>query len=201
MTWTTIPDSSLEPGKPIRSIDALALRDNPAAIANGDQFAPRIRGKGLARLSEMQPIAGLVSGGPLRSAALGTDEQHVRASTSGAAFFEIATNYNIIAYFNVLRFKASHTGATFSDEFGGGTVTGFLRLVKNGVLVQEFTTQSTGFVERTVDLQIEPGDNVRWEIKSLLDGYVTQISNVSVSAINVWVGRPGYISSFDDEGS
>jgi hypothetical protein len=42
MAWTTIPDTSLEPGKPIRSIDALALRDNPIAIAAGDVGAPRI---------------------------------------------------------------------------------------------------------------------------------------------------------------
>lgn len=41
-TWTTVPDSSLEPGKPIRSIDALALRDNPVAIAEGQSGAPRI---------------------------------------------------------------------------------------------------------------------------------------------------------------
>ena len=41
-TWTTIPDSSLEPGKPIRSIDTLALRDNPVAIAEGAPGAPTI---------------------------------------------------------------------------------------------------------------------------------------------------------------
>lgn len=41
-TWTTIPDSSLEPGKPIRSIDALALRDNPIAIAEAASGAPSI---------------------------------------------------------------------------------------------------------------------------------------------------------------
>jgi hypothetical protein len=41
-TWTTIPDSSLEPGKPIRSIDTLALRDNPVAIAEGAPGAPRV---------------------------------------------------------------------------------------------------------------------------------------------------------------
>ena len=41
-TWTTIPDSPLEPGKPIRSIDTLALRDNPVAIAEGASGAPRV---------------------------------------------------------------------------------------------------------------------------------------------------------------
>ena len=40
--WTTIPDSSIEPSKPIRSIDGLALRDNPVAIAEGAVGAPRI---------------------------------------------------------------------------------------------------------------------------------------------------------------
>lgn len=42
MAWTTIPDTNLQPDKPARSIDALALRDNPIAIANGDSGAPNI---------------------------------------------------------------------------------------------------------------------------------------------------------------
>lgn len=41
-TWTTLPDATLEPGKPIRSIDVLALRDNPVAIAEGASGAPKI---------------------------------------------------------------------------------------------------------------------------------------------------------------
>lgn len=48
MAWTNIPDSVLEPGKPIRSVDGLALRDNPVAIANGDAGAPRIQNAALA---------------------------------------------------------------------------------------------------------------------------------------------------------
>lgn len=42
-TWTDIPDEVLEPGKPIRSVDALALRDNAIAIAQGAAGAPRIQ--------------------------------------------------------------------------------------------------------------------------------------------------------------
>jgi len=41
-TWTTITDEALEPGKPGRSIDALALRDNAIAIAEGAPGAPGI---------------------------------------------------------------------------------------------------------------------------------------------------------------
>ena len=40
--FTVIPDANLEPDKPARSIDALALRDNPIAIAEGAAGAPRI---------------------------------------------------------------------------------------------------------------------------------------------------------------
>ena len=38
--WTDISDTVLEPGKPARSVDALALRDNPIAIAERANGAP-----------------------------------------------------------------------------------------------------------------------------------------------------------------
>lgn len=41
--WTNITDSVLEPGKPIRSVDALAFRDNPIAIAERATGAPRVK--------------------------------------------------------------------------------------------------------------------------------------------------------------
>lgn len=40
--WTNIPNASIEPDAPARSIDALAFRDNPIAIAEGAAGAPRI---------------------------------------------------------------------------------------------------------------------------------------------------------------
>ena len=46
--WTTIPDSSLEVSQPIRSIDTLALRDNPIAIAEGAAGAPKVLAAGVA---------------------------------------------------------------------------------------------------------------------------------------------------------
>lgn len=47
-TWTNIPDSVLEPGKPARSVDALALRDNPVAIAEGAAGAPKVTEQAMA---------------------------------------------------------------------------------------------------------------------------------------------------------
>lgn len=40
--WTNIDDTFVEPGKPVRSADGLALRDNPVAIAEGASGAPKI---------------------------------------------------------------------------------------------------------------------------------------------------------------
>ncbi|MPL79273.1 hypothetical protein SDC9_25149 [bioreactor metagenome] len=42
--WTNIPDSMIQQGKPIRATDGRALRDNPAAIAEGADGAPRVQG-------------------------------------------------------------------------------------------------------------------------------------------------------------
>src|SRR5699024_7917620 len=46
--WTNIPTDRIEPGKPIRAIDGLALRDNPIAIAEGAAGAPRVQTNGIA---------------------------------------------------------------------------------------------------------------------------------------------------------
>ena len=51
-TWTTIPNASLAPGAPARSIDAIALRDNPVAIAEGATGAPIVQSKALANYIE-----------------------------------------------------------------------------------------------------------------------------------------------------
>ena len=40
--WTNVPDSVLEPGDPIRSVDIIAIKENPIAIAEGASGAPRI---------------------------------------------------------------------------------------------------------------------------------------------------------------
>jgi hypothetical protein len=47
MSWTNIPNANLAIGAPIRSVDQLALRDNPIAIAEGATGAPRVRAEAL----------------------------------------------------------------------------------------------------------------------------------------------------------
>ena len=46
--WRDIPNGSIEPDAPARSIDAFAFRDNPIAIAEGAPGAPRIQDSALS---------------------------------------------------------------------------------------------------------------------------------------------------------
>jgi hypothetical protein len=41
-TWTNVPDSVLEPGDPIRSVDIIAIKNNIIAVPGGAAGAPRI---------------------------------------------------------------------------------------------------------------------------------------------------------------
>lgn len=43
MAWSTITDTVLQVGKPIRALTLRLLRDNITALANGDSGAPRIK--------------------------------------------------------------------------------------------------------------------------------------------------------------
>jgi hypothetical protein len=95
-TWTTISDTVLEPGKPIRSVDALALRDNPVAIAAGASGAPRI-------------VTNAIQDANVTTAKLATNERmttaNVLAATAGAsvgavgsyAFLGIASTFETTA--------------------------------------------------------------------------------------------------------
>jgi hypothetical protein len=90
-TWTTISDTVLEPGKPIRSVDALALRDNPVAIAGGASGAPRI------------DAAALKTGNPERD--------WVLARTAGASVGAVGT-YVVATIFNTSVIQ----GSTFAGS-------------------------------------------------------------------------------------
>lgn len=50
-TWVNISNSNLQPGAPARSVDAIALRDNPIALAEGATGAPRIQTAAIADLA------------------------------------------------------------------------------------------------------------------------------------------------------
>jgi len=191
-TFTTIPNSSLEPGKPIRSINGLALRDNPLAIIEGDATAPRVVGKAAKRLQDMPVLT--VSAANTYSIVNGSNPASLLTSTSSGSYI-VAYRYTIALYTGSIRLKASHTLAL--DEPSGNSVLGYLALYKNNILVQEYTSASSAFVQRTNDVSCAPGDVFEWRIRAQFSGYITQFRNDSGAASNGYTARPLYISELD----
>jgi hypothetical protein len=81
-TWTTLPDASLEPGKPIRSIDGLALRDNPVAITEGAVGAPKIQTEALITGERMNTANVLNATAGAAAGAVGTYAMATGGGTS-----------------------------------------------------------------------------------------------------------------------
>jgi hypothetical protein len=188
-TFTTIPNSSLEPGKPIRSIDGLALRDNPLAIIEGDATAPRIVGKAIKRLQEMPILT--VSAADTYSTQNGDGALSLLTSTTSTSYV-VAFRYTIALYTGSIRLKASH-----AHEEGYGGQNSYLALYKNNALIQEYSTTSTAFVQRTNDVSCAPGDVFEWRTRSQFGAFSYFQSNGS-TASNGYTFRPVYISNLDN---
>jgi hypothetical protein len=182
-TWTTIPDSSLEPGKPIRSIDGLALRDNPVAIAEGQPSAPRIVGKAAKRVNDYPVLT--VSA----SDAFNADNGSNREGLTTAAFSlsdVVGFRYTISTYTGSMRFRCRHQGDTSFPSV--------LSLYKNNVLIASFFAYSSP-ASRLVDSSVAPGDVFEWRHRKDFSASDPSIlSNCNVFASDAYTTRPLYIA-------
>lgn len=89
--WTDIPDSVLEPAKPIRAVDGIAFRDNPIAIAEGAPGAPRINGSAAISPDTIDFTKlnhGPMFGAATRSAGIRYDLTY--GNSSGTSFVELS---------------------------------------------------------------------------------------------------------------
>jgi len=162
--WTTIPDSSIEPGKPIRSIDGLALRDNPIAIAEGAAGAPRIVGRAAKRLIDYPVLTTTASSSFSASNGVNTT---LGTNTTGSTSNVTAWSVTVLLYTGSLRFAFTQS-ATNSNVFG---VSSIVSVFKNNVFVQSFSlnvlAESSGSAQRVVDISIDPNDII--EVRHRVD--------------------------------
>lgn len=70
--FTTVPDSVLDPGDPIRSVDIIAIKNNPIAIAEGATGAPKIVTGALATNERMNTTNVLAATAAAAFGAVGT---------------------------------------------------------------------------------------------------------------------------------
>lgn len=191
--WTTIPDSSIEPGKPIRSIDGLALRDNPIAISEGAAGAPRIIGNAAKRIEEFAVLT--VTAADTYSASVGSNPEPLATATNSTVNV-VAYRYTIDKYTGSLRFKISQY-CSYESEFGQTSLS-TLQAYKNGVLLATYTYQSTAPITRTLDISIVPGDVIEWRHNTNGGGGVTvYATGAQILGSNGYTTRPLYIAYSD----
>lgn len=178
-TFTTIPNSSLEPGKPIRSIDGLALRDNPIAMFEGDASAPKlqtpaIQDDAVTKDKLQSPAAGgtylisrLVINEKITAATYpGTDNLYIQALSLGVT----------VLVPGVIRCSLDHRAY--------GLVSVGARILKNGVQQAAWTTTSASFTTRTLDLTVDVGDLIIFQQNSPGEGFEAGWRNVFIYSNN-----------------
>ena len=171
--WTTIPDSSIEPGKPIRSIDGIALRDNPIAIAEGAAGAPKIE-----NAAHLPPIAG--------STHIIMRLQEAEVSTDQGLYLDVGLNNRhssfqhlgvTVLVAGVIRCSLRHRRLT-----GGASE---VRILKNGSVIQTWSTTSNSNVTQAVDVSVDVGDVVIFQNRGVLAGSTSFWSQLRILSDNL----------------
>lgn len=155
MAWTNIPDDVLEPGKPIRSVDAIALRDNPIAIAQGLAGAPRILTAAL-----FPPSAG--------SAHIIMRLQESEASTIHSDYSATGeqNRHNSGRHLGVTVLVPGVIRCRLLHRSSVGSNSAEVRVLRNGAVVQTWSNSSNGNVERIVDVAVNVGDAIIFQLRS-----------------------------------
>lgn len=170
-TWTPIPNSSLEPGAPARSFDALALRDNPIALAEGASGAPRIvnNAVGPYQLSDdrmMKPSPGALV--------------QMLLTKPGVEVTSSVPQSTSIASFGVNRSGRIKIAYEHGNNTNGQTST--VGIYRNDALVFSNSVSSEAFQVRSVDVDIFENDY--FEIK-LFNDDTTGVGRVKNARIQV----------------
>ena len=177
--WTDITDARLEPGKPARSIEALALRDNPIAIAEGAEGAPRLTNNQSA--SVLPEITASTEDADifLRNDAEQETERSDEATGPWhtVAVFNIAQNGSVNVF---LQYRSSSGLNPFAEY----------RIIKNGSVVQTASTTSASYqsVNRTENVEI--GDVITVQFRRATVGGVTGsafIRNIRLRATGAFI--------------
>lgn len=155
MAWTTIPDANLEPGKPARSVDAIALRDNPIAIAHGMAGAPRIITAALAPPEVGDAVI-------LRFFASNAYE----ATTSSLTYVDAGAGATVLDQSRHLWFRVIKDGVircSLEHRSPSGDTMSSCRILHNAAVAGQWSTSSSSWLSRTVDLGVSIGDIVAFQ--------------------------------------
>lgn len=158
MAWVSISNTAIDQDSPITVSLMTALRDNPAAIANGDAGAPKVQTAGIndaavttAKIADLAVSNGKLGSGcitigkfaaPAASSAYTLYYQYIDGDTGSSA-----TITKVITRSGGYRVRV--TGDSSSST----------RIYINGTLTYTLSTYTTS-VEQTQDLDLSAGDTI-----------------------------------------
>lgn len=169
-TWTNIPTDRIEPGKPIRAIDGLALRDNPIAIAEGAAGAPRVIAPALRSTNpEAQWILNTLGNG---TAVAGTQYVVNRAhgnlgsltKIAGSDDITVSGSTNAMYYGTVIVPGTYRIDAYVARTSGGGSGTTRVVLMRNGSVLSASPYRTTGGNPETFTVTLNRGDGIHFRL-------------------------------------
>jgi len=134
--WTDVPDTSLEPGDPIRSIDIIAIKDHAEAMAGGATGAPKIK---------LMALEAIATGTTIRS----------RNDTEIIGYEPYDLHSFAFTQIGTINVYAEHK----TDSASYPSTLNFIRR-RNGsdTTVNTWATTSTAYVARNADISVLPGD-------------------------------------------
>lgn len=156
--WTTITDSQVDPNAPVTSELMSALRDNPVAIAEGASGAPKITTAAL--LGSTAGTANLI----MRL------QEAVRAASANS-YFDVGfhNRYSESGHLGVTCLVPGTITAYLEHAQVAVGLTSFVRVLKNGALVQEWSTTSAAYQVRQVNVSVAAGDVIIFQHRG--DGF------------------------------
>jgi hypothetical protein len=149
--WTSIPDATFDPDRPVLGSTHLAIVKNFEALAEGASGAPRIETAAIAAGAiTAETMQGSVAGSTVLFGLSGV------TYTSGSTFESFISDATFKATTSCqVRVSAQYR---VSGSFIGNVT---LRVYKNGSAVLTQTKGTTSYSTHTVDISLVAGDTVR----------------------------------------
>lgn len=182
-TYTAITNGQIDQDSPITQALMTALRDNPIALTEGASGAPRIYGNSFAQLSDLPVLT--VSAADTYALPSGMFTFVSGTNPTNSTSFVTAISITVVQFTGSARFKGSHRTSN------SGT-TSFLKVYKNGVEIGSWTSNSTAFVTRSIDVSIVPGDVIRWDHRVNFSTQSSTFSGGSPSANKTYATFQAY---------
>jgi len=157
--WTELDTDGLLPGEPFTSAKALAFFENPVAITEGADDAPRIYGLAMSPDSKIiaDGLALTVAASDAYTLDMGFTTVNGATTTTSTSYVEAAEITVVGEIVGVIRFKGSHRSS-------GAAITSTLRILKNSVVVTTFPPMNSSTpVQRSADISVVAGDIISWE--------------------------------------